>query len=424
MFEKLSNEEKIKIMDFMEIYGKYVNPDSDNEINRIVDYVFDTIIKVYFEYKDVAPFISVEDDNYEYYIIKPNNGKYSLLDYLLNTVIQNLDSIELIDGSMPSNYNMLKKKISINKKHTTSFHDSVFDQIKQQLDRSKYKELFYKNAIYHEIGHMLHYKINNIVPQTVYVPHDYMSLSCFPPLKKRMSEKAKKVETEKRREIVKKSAKEKIKKRISIYYDNLSNKYDVLNPNDIDNCDLAVEGPGHKFEEIMIPPFFYLNPIDEAFSECDAQVYSGIFENDIFKMKDENYMDCFYIPIDSEHVIMTYSPSAYCTSASIGFALKECISKQSYFRTMFLGKDDLFVEFLGEYGFLTSEFAFKLAGADKKKMEDIQSILDDIVEFSKNKNISLQWINIFFPLVYKNNQWLYYTDAMNIELPKTKKLTP
>ena len=407
MFEKLNNEEKTKIIDFMEIYRKYVNPDSDNEINIIVDYVFDTIIKIYFEYKEVVPFISVNDDNYEYYIIRPNNGKYTLLDYLINTIIQNLDSIELIDNKMPSNYNMLKKKISMNKKHTTSIHDSVFEQTNQHLDKDKYKELFYKTAIYHEIGHMLHYKIGNIVPQTVYVPQSYMSLSCFPPLKKRMSENAKKIETEKRREIVKKSAKEKIKKRISIYYESLHDKYDVLNPNDIENCELAVERPNHKFEQIMLPPFFYLNPVDEAFSECDAQVYSGLFENDIFKAEDNNCMDCFYIPIDSEHLIMTYSPDAYFVSTSIGFALKECISKQSYFRTMFLGKEDLFVEFLGEYSISTSEFAFKLAGADKRKMDDIQSILDDIIEFSKNKNISLEWINIFFPLVYKNNQWLY-----------------
>ena len=109
MFEKLSSEEKTKVIDFMEIYRKYVNPDSDNEINTIVDYVFDTIIKVYFEYKDIVPFISVNDDNYEYYIIKPIDGKYTLLDYLINTIIQNLDSIELIDNQMSSNYNMLKK---------------------------------------------------------------------------------------------------------------------------------------------------------------------------------------------------------------------------------------------------------------------------------------------------------------------------
>ena len=424
MFEKLSNEEKTKVIDFMKIYRKYVNPDSNNEINTIVDYVFDTIIKVYFEYKDVVPFISVNDDNYEFYIIRPVNGKYTLLDYLINTIIQNLDSIELIDNQMSSNYNMLKKKISMNKKHTTSLHDSVFNQTSQQLDRDKFKELFYKNAIYHEIGHMLHYKIDNIVPQTVYVPQSYMSLSCFPPLKKRISENAKKTEIEKRKEIVKKSAKEKIKKRISRYYESLNNKYDVLNPNDIDNCALAVERPNHKLEQIMIPPFFYLNPVDEAFSECDAQVYSGMFENDIFKTETNNSMDCFYIPIDREHLIMTYSPDVYFVSASIGFALKECISKESYFRTMFLGKEDLFVEFLGEYGLSTSQFAFKLAGADKRKMEDIQSLLDDIIEFAKRNNKSLDWLNIYFPLVYKNNQWLYYTDAMELDLSKTKKLIP
>lgn len=57
-------------------------------------------------------------------------------------------------------------------------------------------------------------------------------------------------------------------------------------------------------------------------------------------------------------------------------------------------------------------------------MEDVQSLLDDIIEFAKRNNKSLDWLNIYFPLVYKNNQWLYHTDAMELDLPKAKKITP
>ena len=424
MFEKLSSEEKAKVIDFMKIYKMYINPDFDCEINTIVDYIFDTIIKIYFEYKEIVPFISTSDDNYEFYIIRPVNGKYSLLDYLINKIIQNLDSIELIDNQKSSNYNILKKKISINKKRSTSLNDSVFNLTRQQLDRGKFNELFYKETIYHEIGHMLHYIIDNIVPQTIYVPQSYMSLSGFPPLKKRMSINAKKIEIEKRKELVKIRAKEEIKKRIAIYYESLKDKYNILNPDDINNCDLAVEQLNHRFEEIMIPPLLYLNPIDEAFSECDAQIYSGMFENDIFETEDNNIMNCFHFPIDQEYFIRTYSPSIYFVSASIGFALKECISKKSYFRTMFLGRDDLFVEFLGEYSPSTTAFAIRLANADKQKMDDIHSLLNDIIEFAKKNNKPLDCLNIYFPLVYKNNQWFYYIDVIESDLPKLKKLTP
>lgn len=412
MFEKLNQEEQSKVIDFMESYKKYLNPECNNEIDTVINYIFDIIIKVYLEYRNTIPYVSVEDDGYAYYTIRPVDGRYSLLDYLINTAMQNLDSIEFIDTQMPSNYNLLKKKMSLHAELMSSLPDTVFNYTKKPLDKDKYRELFYKHMIYHEIGHMLHYKIKDIVPNTVYVPSEYMSLSSFPPLKKRMSENAKKAELERRKEIVKKSAREKINRRISMYYECLGNKYDVLKPSDIDNCDLAVE----KY-------FLFLSPIEEAFTECDAQVYSGMFENEIFEMDSENTCNSFYIPIGSEHIIMTYCPDAYFVSSNIGFALKECISKQSYFKTVFLGKEDLFIDFFGQYnGLIGLDMSFKLARADGGNIEDIQSLLDSIIAYAKENNKPLDWVNIYFPLVNKNGRWLYYTDAMNMDSPKTKKL--
>ncbi len=422
MIEKLTDQEKSKIKDFMDIYRNYLNPNQNDEIDTIIDYIIDSLIRVYLEYKNVIPFVSVEDDNYGYYIIKPVDGKYSLLDYLINTVIQNLDSILLVEDRMCCNYNLLKKKMFINRKNVMSLNPSVFDTMKGTIDRKRYLELYYKKTLYHEIGHMLHYRINNITERTVYVPADYLSLSEFPPLKKRMSLNAKKAEMERRKAIVKERAKEKIKRRIDLYK-KLSNKYDVLRVEEIDDCDIEVERPNVKYEEIMLPPMLYFNPVEEAFTECDAQVYSGLFENDIFEIEGTGNLDCFYLPIDDEHVLMTYSPSAYSFSSSIGFALKGCVSKISYFRTLFLGKNDFFLEFLGEYEFLpVSLFSNRLISADKGKMDEVQPLLDDIVNIRKIKGKSLNNLNIYFPLVYRDGKWMYYTDTIDIEPPNNLKL--
>ncbi len=196
------------------------------------------------------------DDGYSYYILKPVDSRYTLLDYLINTIKQNLDSIELISGKMDCSYDRLRKRICINKEKIFIFSNAMFNNIKSEIDKDKYLELYYKNVIYHEIEHMFHYKLNSIKANTVYVPADYMSLSEFPPLKKRMSLNAKKVELGRRKSRVKLRAKERIKKRISLYMV-LSNKYNVLNPDEIDNCDIAVEEQNMKYEEIMLPPVFF-----------------------------------------------------------------------------------------------------------------------------------------------------------------------
>lgn len=415
MIKCLTEEEETKLQDFMNVYKNYLNPCGNEEMNTIINYVIDSLIKVYFDYKDVVPFVSVIDDSYSYYILKPIDGRYSLLDYLINTIIQNLDSIKLIDDKMSCNYNMLQKRIYINKKNIMSFHPSLFDTMKSKIDKDKYLELYYKDAIYHEIQHMFRYKISRIKAHTVYVPSDYLSLSGFSPLKKRMSLNAEKTELE-QHELVKARAKEKIKKRISMYM-RLSSKYNVLNPNEIDDCNIEVEKPNRKYEEIMLPPFYYLNPVEEAFAECDAQVYSGMFENDMFEIEGSGDLDCFYLPIDNEHILMTYSPSSYSFSSSIGFALKECISKLSYFRTMFLGKNDFYLEFLGEYELLpVSLFSRRLIAADKGQMNKVQPLLDDIINFYRNKGMSLETLNIYFPLIYQDGKWLYYTETIDKSL--------
>lgn len=422
MYEKLTNEQKSKLNDFMDIYRKYLNPNNNDEIDTIIDYIIDSIVKVYLEYKKVVPYVSVEDDKYQYYILKPIDGKYDLLDYLINTAIQNLDSIVLLEDKKACNYNPLMKKILIRKNNVMSLNPSVFDTMTGKIDREKFMELLYKHMIYHEIGHVLHYKINNIEENTVYVPSDYLSLSGFPPLKKRMSQNVKKAEIERRNAIVKESAKEKIKNRISLY-SVLSDKYDVLKADEIDNCEIKVETPDIKYQEIIIPPLLYLNPVEEAFTECDAQIYSGLFENNVFDLDNSGNLHCFYLTIDDEHVLMTYSPTEYAFSSSIAFALKECISKEAYFRTIFLGKKELFLDFLGAYEYFpVSSFSFQLNSANHKQMNEVQPLLDQIIDFYQSKGKSMRNLDIFFPLVYKDNKWVYYTEAMTKKQAENVKL--
>lgn len=415
--ENITDFEKEKIDDFFKIFRKYINPNNNELINRVVDYVIDELIKIYLNYKDECPTVSVEDDEYLYYVIRPSNGVYSLLDYLINTVIQNLDSIELINNKNTSSYNMLAKRIYINVNQKELLHKSVFDCIRKKIDRNEYLDLYFKNLLYHEIGHMLHYKIRKIDDNTVYVPIYYLSQSEFPKMKKFMSKGKREKEALRREKIVKERARKKIIERVSLYSE-LSDKYDVLNPNILENVDVAVEDVVKRHEEVFFPPLLYMNPVDEAFTECDAQVYSGMFENLIFENEEKDQLECFYIPIDDNHTLMCYSPSCYSFSASIASTIKGIVSKNAYFRTMFLGKDDLFIELLGEYEFKSTDlFSRRLIAANNNKFESVEPLLDYIVKCYRNNNKSLKPLDIYFPLVFINGEWLYYTEALNVGTP-------
>ena len=415
MFEKLTHEEAIKLNDFMSIYREYLNPNCDKDLDIVIDYIIDLMIKIYIEYKDDIPFISIKDDNYKYYILKPSNGQYCLLDYLINKAIQNLDSLELIDGKMSCNYNMLKKRISINRNNVYSLHESVLDATKHGIDKDKYLELYFKHFIYHELCHMFHYTISEIEENTIYVPSDYLVSDVM------IQKRGNKREERNRDAECKQSALERMQKRIGMY-GKLKDKYSILSPNEIESCYVKTEMPAIKYEAIFLPPYLYQNPVEEAFTDCEAQVYSGIFENDIFDVNENGTLNCFYIPVDDEHVIMTYCPNAYSFSASIAFALKECISKQSYFRTFFLGKSDLFIDFLGSYDPISANnFSCQLMDANKRKFEGVNSLLESIVNFRKEHGISSKSLNIYFPLVYKDGKWVYYIDSLENTTPKVLK---
>lgn len=58
------------------------------------DFVIEILGNVYNEYKDIIRFIPVSKDNCSEYIIKPQNGRYSLEDFLINRLLRNVSMIK------------------------------------------------------------------------------------------------------------------------------------------------------------------------------------------------------------------------------------------------------------------------------------------------------------------------------------------
>ena len=94
----LTDSQKYKVEFFKSKFKQ--NLKCNEEKSKIVDGMFQTLINLYLYFKDEVPYVSVKDDNYPYYMITPSNGKYELLDYLLNKMVQN---VEIINTNVPGN---------------------------------------------------------------------------------------------------------------------------------------------------------------------------------------------------------------------------------------------------------------------------------------------------------------------------------
>ena len=135
--------DKIKINDFREAYRKIMNPNNSKDINEIIDMLFFNVERNYEEFYSTVPYVSTNREQYNFHILKPVNGRYSLLDFLLNRAISNVDCIFPCDENAYDH----TKVLLINTK-------------RYEKERSKYSEDFikrqYQKSKIHETGHALH----------------------------------------------------------------------------------------------------------------------------------------------------------------------------------------------------------------------------------------------------------------------------
>ncbi|MBR2678380.1 MAG: hypothetical protein IKE63_03080 [Bacilli bacterium] len=150
--KNLKLEEAHKLLDFQKVFNQNINPNNDQEIKAVSYLLFFTVAKVYLNYKDACPTVSVEDDPYKYYVIQPTNGSYQLLDYLINKLI---DTVQKIEISNSNQYDYGHKILHLN----NSRYGDIGDNISTDYDINSYNleiAKLYLKSISHELGHALH----------------------------------------------------------------------------------------------------------------------------------------------------------------------------------------------------------------------------------------------------------------------------
>ncbi len=305
----ISKEDKAKIGDFREVFRMTINPTNDEDINKVVDDLFKNVEYNYEEYKDEVPYVSVEQETYKYHILQPVEGKYSLLDFLLNRAISNVDVI-----SINNDNHFLDKGLSIDKNRYEAYRSSYTDDfIKKQYQKSRM----------HETGHVLHawdVKQDNII-------HGNEDVD--------------------------------FQKRVQLFNELLGYKYsNILQMKTIKKIPQKIYGwRGNKV------PFFQWK-LDEASTEYFATKYSGLYE-------DEKDYGISYRCSTNERIVGFKTPNvfnAYAPGSCLMYHLENLVSKEAMFQSMFFSNERAIDEYVTRY----SEYINKVFEGFKIELQDIE----------------------------------------------------
>lgn len=286
----ISKEDKAKIEDFREVFRMTINPTNNEDINKVVDDLFKNVEYNYAEYKDEVPYISVEQEKYKYHIIQPVNGKYNLLDFLLNRAITNVDSIWITnDNSYGSN-----KMLSINHNRYENERANFSDA---------FIEMQYKKTRLHETGHALH-ALDEKEDNTI---HSEKSVD--------------------------------FKKKIQLFNELLGHKYsNLLQISDIEGVSQEIYGWHNKH------PFVDFT-LDEASTEYFATKYSGLYEDN----KNDGLSYICQTKDKTEGVMTPNRFNGYAHGSCLIYHLENLVSKESMFQSMFFVNDKAIEEFVIRY---------------------------------------------------------------------------
>lgn len=300
----ISVEDQKKINDFREAYRKIMNKDNDEKVNKVIDGIFYNVECNYRDYQPYVQYVSVEQEPYQYHILQPIDGKYSLLDFLINRAITNIDAIDFCGQNGYTHHKMLM------------INPSRYDMLKGEHSEEFIKKSKLK-SILHESGHAIYNKD--------FVRDGYVHCS-----RKRNEENHPEAHisgfTEKMKE----------------FYNILGSKY----PNLI-NQRMFYEAPIEKEVQDKSRSTICDNlNYEEAFVEYFSTLYSGLYKDTTnyypFSMGKETNgkTPAIFVP--------DYK-NGYAHFAKFIFHLDNLVSKEAMFESKFMSTDRVFQEFGQKY---------------------------------------------------------------------------
>lgn len=280
-----SRKEQEKINDFKQITSVFLNSENDPEKEKVIDAIFINIEKYYEEFKEEVPFIPVELESYQYHLLQPVNGSYSLLDFLINRALTNIEGICINSRENSFEHN---KIVNINTERYKDYNDLPKEFINLQQLKSRF----------HETSHAIHAK-------------DVIDDGMYHPGKRCVDNKY--------------NLEQKVKY--------LQLKYKDKYPNLLDLKDKSL--PSFYSPDYFSQPFSTPSA-SEGVTEMYATLFSGLFNQEL------------YGPVKISNGIYVQSPNylnKYASFVRFYYHLRNLVSKKSLFSSIFFGTEEVIKEF-------------------------------------------------------------------------------
>ena len=157
------NIERLKII--IDAWYDYLDKENIDELEKDIgmsfkDFVIQILESIYNYYIDIISYIPVESDKNSEYIIKPQNGVYSLEDFLINRLLRNISTITYSEPVIisSSEYDHTFGSVTIDK-----------NRLKKDLDSTEQR----RKIVAHELLHGLKTQFND---HNVFRVKEYYSL--------------------------------------------------------------------------------------------------------------------------------------------------------------------------------------------------------------------------------------------------------
>lgn len=136
--------DKIKVEKVVDVFCDNLNIDNIRYRNIIKELMVNIIQKY-----ETCGIKEIEDD--QQYLIKSNNGKYSVEDFFLNRLLFNVTEFEVKDSGGRADYSDYQRKITINRNKLAT----LLDKYSTMLFTDEQKFLAAKKVVMHEFEHAL-----------------------------------------------------------------------------------------------------------------------------------------------------------------------------------------------------------------------------------------------------------------------------
>ena len=292
---KLTSVQKEKLNDFKNAYMQIFNPGNDEYMSLVINSIFENVEKNYEEFSDEISMVPVSQENDKLNILKPENGYYSLLDFLINRVFKNMQSIDFLTHGNSYEYNHKKLQLSPGR----------YDKYNKRFSNDGAR-LFPEDFLMHQ-------QIKSIMHESGHAIQNKREYDMFPQNTRRIRD---------------------------LLYSILKSKYNLNNQ--FNNVS----------KSYMCGPFGENQVFGEGLNEMYASLHSGVLNYNLSNSTLQNGIlnENIRTDYDGQHKTSLrrncFNGYQHC---KYFYQLRALVSKRAIFNSMYFGKNDMITEFCDIY---------------------------------------------------------------------------